>query len=66
MTLREAYAIECSTEERRISYIAILDKDSGKAERDYADEYLETHGDIEVSRIVYVPKLDCVYVETLD
>lgn len=66
MTLREAYAIECSTEERKIGFIAILDRDSGKAERDYADEYLETHGDIEVSKTVYVPKLDCMYAETVE
>jgi hypothetical protein len=63
MTVAEAYAVECSNENRQIPFIAILDKDSGQAELDYADEYLETHGDLEVKQSLFIEKHNCVYIE---
>ena len=66
MTVAEAYTVECSNENRQIPFIAILDKDSGKAELDYADEYLETHGDLEVRQSLFVEKHNCVFIELAD
>jgi len=66
MTVIEAYRIECTNENRQIPFIAILDKETGKAELDYADEYLETHHDFEVSKSVFVEKHNCVYMELAD
>lgn len=66
MTVAEAYAIECTNENKHIPFIAIVNKDSGEAEIDYADEYLETHGDLEVRRSLYIKKRNCVYIELLD
>jgi hypothetical protein len=63
MTVAEAYAVECTNENRHIPFIAILDKDSGQAELDYADEYLETHGDLEVKQSLFIEKHNCVYIE---
>ena len=66
MTVAEAYAVECSSENRQIPFIAILDKDSGKAELDYADEYLETHGELEVRQSLFVEKHNSVFIELVD
>ena len=66
MTVIEAYRIECTNENRQIPFIAILDKKTGKAELDYADEYLETHGDLEVSKSLFIEKHNCVYMELAD
>jgi hypothetical protein len=66
MTVAEAYAVECTNENRQIPFIAIVNKDSGEAEIDYADEYLETHGDLEVRQSLYIEKRNCVYIELLD
>ena len=66
MTVAEAYAVECTNENKQIPFIAILDKDSGKAELDYADEYLETHGDLEVRQSLYIEKRNCIYIELAD
>ena len=66
MTVAEAYAVECSSENRQIPFIAILNKDSGQAEIDYADEYLETHGDLEVRQSLFVEKHNCVFIELAD
>jgi hypothetical protein len=65
MTVAEAYAVECGIENKQIPFIAILDKETGKAERDYADEYLETHGELEVRQSLYIEKHNCVYIELL-
>jgi hypothetical protein len=66
MTVAEAYAVECSNENRQIPFIAILDKETGKAELDYADEYLETHGDLEARQSLFVEKHNCVFIELVD
>lgn len=66
MTVAEAYAVECSNENRQIPFIAILDNKTCKAELDYADEYLETHGDLEVRQSLFVEKRNCVYIELAD
>lgn len=63
MTVAEAYAAECILENRQIPFIAIVDKDSGQAEFDYADEYLETHGGLEVRQSLFIEKRNCVYIE---
>ncbi len=63
MTVAEAYRIECTNENRKIPFIAIVNKDSGKAELDFAEEYLETHGDLEVSQSLFIEKYNCVYIE---
>ena len=65
MTVIEAYAVECTNEDKKIPFIAIVNKDSGKAELDYADEYLETHGELEVRQSLYIEKHNCVYIELL-
>lgn len=66
MTVAEAYAVECTNENKQIPFIAILDKASGKAELDYADEYLETHGELEARQSLYIEKHNCVYIELVD
>ena len=66
MTVAEAYTVECSNENRQIPFIAILDKETGKAELDYADEYLETHGELEVRQSLFVEKHNCVFIELAD
>lgn len=66
MTVAEAYVVECSNENKQIPFIAILDKETSKAELDYADEYLETHGDLEVRQSLYIEKHNCVYMELAD
>lgn len=66
MTVAEAYAVECSNENKQIPFIAILDKETGKAELDYADEYLETHRDLDVRQSLYIEKHNCVYIELVD
>ena len=63
MTVAEAYAVECTNENRKIPFIAIVNKDSGKAELDFAEEYLETHGDLGVRQSLFVEKYNCVYIE---
>lgn len=65
MTVAEAYAVECTNENRQIPFIAIVNKDSGKAELDYADEYLETHGDLEVRQSLFIEKHNCVFIELI-
>ena len=65
MTVAEAYAVECTNENRQIPFMAILNKDSGKAELDYADEYLETHGDLEVRQSLFIEKHNCVFIELI-
>ena len=65
MTIAEAYAVECDLENRQIPFIAIVNKDSGEAEIDYADEYLETHGDLEVRQSIFIEKHNCVFIELL-
>lgn len=66
MTVTEAYRVECHNQNSKIPFIAILDKETGKAELDYADEYLETHGDLEVSQSLFAEKHNCVYIELAD
>ena len=66
MTVAEAYAVECANENKQIPFIAILDKETGKAELDYADEYLETHGDLEARQSLFIAKRNCVYIELAD
>ncbi len=66
MTVAEAYAVECTNENRQIPFIAILDNKTGKAELDYADEYLETHGELEARQSLYIEKHNCVYIELVD
>ena len=66
MTVAEAYAVECTSENKQIPFIAIVNKVSGETEFDYADEYLETHGDLEVRQSLYIKKHNCVYIELLD
>ena len=66
MTVIEAYKTECFIQNREIPFIAILNKETDKAELDYADEYLETHHDFEVSKSVFVEKHNCVYIELVD
>lgn len=63
MTVAEAYAVECTNENRKIPFIAIVNKDSGEAELDFAEEYLATHGDLEVSQSLFMEKYNCVYIE---
>lgn len=65
MTVIEAYKTECFIQNREIPFIAILNKETGKTELDYADEYLETHHDLEVSKSLFVEKHNCVYIELL-
>ena len=65
MTWIEAYKTECLIQNNKIPFIAILNKETGKAELDYADEYLETHHDLEVSKSLFVEKHNCVYIELL-
>ena len=65
MTVIEAYKVECFIQNNKIPFIAILNKETGRAELDYADEYLETHHDLEVSKSVFVEKHNCVYIELL-
>ena len=65
MTVAEAYAVECTNENRQIPFIAIVNKDSGKAELDYANEYLETHGDLEVRQSLFIEKHNCVFIELI-
>ena len=66
MTVAEAYTVECTNENKQIPFIAIVNKDSGEVEIDYADEYLETHGELEVRQSLYIEKRNCVYIELLD
>lgn len=66
MTVAEAYAVECANENKQIPFIVIVNKDSGEAELDYADEYLETHSELEVRQSLYIEKHNCVYIELLD
>ena len=66
MTVLEAYTVECDLENKKIPFIAIVDKDSGQAELDYADEYLDTHGDLEVRQSLYIEKRNCIYIELAD
>ena len=65
MTVEEAYVIECSNEGKKIPFIAILGSD-GKAESDFAEEWLDTHGEYEVRQSLYIEKYDCVYIELLN
>ena len=65
MTVKEAYIIECNNENRKIPFIAILGED-GKAESDFAEEWLDTHGDLEIRQSLYIDKYDCVYIELLN
>ena len=67
MTVAQAYEAECTNENRHIPFIAIIDKDDGGwPEFDYADEYLETHGYLEVKQSFFVEKRNCVYIELAD
>lgn len=67
MTVAQAYEAECTNGNRHIPWIAIIDKDgSGRAEFNYANEYLETHGYQEVKQAFFIEKRNCVYIELTD
>lgn len=66
MTVVEAYRVECTRENKQIPFIAIMNKDSGKADLDFAEEYLETHGESEVAKSLFIEKHNCVYIELVD
>ena len=63
MTVAEVYTKECKKKKREIPFLAVLDTKTGKAPCDFVDEYLETHGDLEVANYQYVKKYDCIYIE---
>ena len=59
MTLNQLYKKQYPN----VSYIAIYDGLEKKIYADYADEYLETHGDCEVVDSQYAKEKDVLIVE---
>lgn len=58
MTLKELYKEKFN----KVKYIAICGNNKGKIYADFADEYLETHGDFIVKECHYVESKDVLAV----
>lgn len=63
MKLKELYKKEF----KKVQFIGVYEEDENGNPKpiypDYADEYLETHGNMEVKDYQYSQKYDCLVVE---